>query len=127
MGSERRRRRAGYRAGLLAEGVAVWLLRAKGWRILGRRVRTPLGEIDVIAVRGGTVAFVEVKLRPDTGLAREALTTRQLRRMERAAQWWLAARPHYATYTCRFDLVAVNRWLLPVHLPNIHEAGGHGA
>ncbi len=127
MDAERRRRRAGYRAGLLAESMAVWLLRARGWRILGRRVRTPLGEIDVIATRGGTVAFVEVKLRRDLESARRALAPRQRQRMERAAQWWLAAHPHYATYTCRFDFVAVNRWLLPVHLPNIHEAGGHGA
>ncbi len=127
MRNNTRRRRAGYRAGLLAEAVAAWLLRAKGWRILGRRVRTPLGEIDVIALRGGTVAFVEVKLRPDHGRAREALAPRQRQRIERAAQWWLSTRPHYATYTCRFDLVAVNRWLLPVHLPNIHEAGGHDA
>ncbi len=127
MERERRRRRAGYRAGLLAEGAAVWLLRAKGWRILGRRVRTPLGEIDVIAVRGGTVAFVEVKLRRNLEQAKSALAPRQRQRLERAAQWWLAAHPRYAAYTCRFDLVAVNRWLLPVHLRNVHEAGGHGA
>ncbi len=119
MKDETRRRRTGYRAGLAAENVAAWLLRAKGWRILGRRVRTPLGEIDIIALRGDTVAFVEVKLRRDLESARAALPPRQRQRMEGAAQWWLATRPHYATYTCRFDLVAVNRWLLPVHIDNI--------
>ena len=126
MKNETRRRRAGYRAGLLAEAVAVWLLRVKGWRILGRRVRTPLGEIDVIAVHGGTVIFVEVKLRKDLESAKAALAPRQRYRLERAAQWWLATHPYYVTCTCRFDLVAVNRWLFPVHLPNIHDVGGHG-
>ncbi len=126
MRRDRRQRRAGYRAGLLAEGVAASLLRIKGWRILGRRVRTPLGEIDIIAARGATVAFVEVKLRQKRSEAIAALAPRQLFRLERAAHWWLAAHPHYATSTCRFDLVAVNGWFIPRHLPNIHAAGDHG-
>ncbi len=124
MGSDTRRRRAGYRSGLLAESAAALLLRAKGWRILARRMRTPVGEIDIVAERNGTVAFVEVKLRRDLATARGALAPRQRRRLENAARWWLAANPRYLASTCRFDLVAVNRWLFPVHLPNIHEAGG---
>ncbi|KGM35390.1 YraN family protein, partial [Inquilinus limosus] len=55
--SRRRAEAFGHRA----ERAAAWLLRAKGWRILARRLKTPLGEIDIVALRGRTVAFVEVK------------------------------------------------------------------
>ena len=54
---------ARYRRGRLSEWVAAAALLAKGYRILGRRVRTPYGEIDLIAVRGRRLAFVEVKRR----------------------------------------------------------------
>ena len=57
-------RRAGYARGLVAEGIAAWLLRLKGYRVLATRYRTPLGEIDIVARRGKVLAFVEVKARP---------------------------------------------------------------
>ena len=58
-----RRRRDAERRGKRGEGWAAWYLRLKGYRIVGRRVRTPLGEIDIIARRGRVTAFVEVKSR----------------------------------------------------------------
>jgi len=58
-----RDRRRAERAGRVGETAAAWWLRLKGWRILARRVRTPAGEIDLIARRGNLVAFVEVKRR----------------------------------------------------------------
>ena len=54
-----------HRAGLFAETLAALALRLCGWRILARRFRTPVGEIDIIARRRGVIAFVEVKRRPE--------------------------------------------------------------
>ncbi len=116
---ERRQRHA---RGLAAEAVAAWLLRLKGYRILARRVRTPLGEVDIIARRRDVVVFVEVKRRADHAAASEALRVRQAWRLVRAAQWWLAAHPAMADATCRFDLVTVNRFLWPRHLAGAFRA-----
>jgi putative endonuclease len=57
------KRQSAERGGRRAESLAAWWLRLKGWRILARRVRTPVGEIDLVARRGRTIAFVEVKAR----------------------------------------------------------------
>ena len=63
-----------YRRGRLSEWLAAAALLARGYRILGRRVRTPYGEIDLIAVRGRRLAFVEVKRRATRGEAEAAVT-----------------------------------------------------
>ena len=60
--------------GRWAESLAAWSLRLRGYRIVARRFRTPLGEIDLIAQRGRLVAFVEVKARTDLEQALVALT-----------------------------------------------------
>jgi putative endonuclease len=116
-------RRQAFRRGHLAEGAAAWLLRCKGYRIVGRRVRTPMGEIDLIARRGRTVAFIEVKARPTRDVALEAVSPRQARRMVGAARWWLSLQPPPATAAdWRFDIVVVSPYLLPRHLPNAFGA-----
>jgi putative endonuclease len=100
-----------------AERAAAWLLRAKGWRILARRLKTPLGEIDIVARRGRTVAFVEVKARPDLAAGMLALQPRQRERLQRAATLFLAQQPRYARdHDLRFDLVVVRPWRWPVHI-----------
>ncbi|HHN67859.1 MAG TPA: YraN family protein [Thermopetrobacter sp.] len=119
-------RRSRYRAGVLAEAAAAWMLRAKGWRILGRRVRTPVGEIDLIARRGQVTIFVEVKRRRRGDDALQALTPRQRRRIMQAARFWLAAHPRALDGPCRFDLVAVNRWLWPRHVIHAFDEGTDG-
>ena len=85
-----------WRFGLMAEGVASLMLRLKGYRILARRFRTPLGEIDLVARRGRTVAFLEVKARADFATAAEAVTIYQQRRIINAAQLFLAQHPGLA-------------------------------
>jgi putative endonuclease len=116
-------RRQAFRRGHLAEAAAAWLLRCKGYRIVGRRVRTPLGEIDLIARRGGTLAFVEVKERPTRDVALEAVSPRQARRLVGAARYWLSLQPPAtAAGDWRFDIVAVSPYLLPRHLPNAFGA-----
>ena len=98
------------------------LLMCKGYRPLGRRVRTPFGEVDLIAVRFGTIVFIEVKLRASQSAALEAVTPRQQRRMLDAASWWLARRPRYGRYNLRFDVMAVGARRLPLHLQDAIRA-----
>jgi len=109
-------RRRAERAGHMAERVAALLLRLKGYRLVGRRVRTPLGELDLLARRGGVLAVVEVKARSGHGAALEAISERQRRRIAKAAEAVLARDPRLAGLTLRFDVVAVGRWRLPLHI-----------
>jgi len=66
------KRVSAYRHGLLAETVAALLLRLKGHRIIARRYKTPVGEIDLVALKGKRLAFAEVKLRRQAGRCRHA-------------------------------------------------------
>lgn len=102
--------------GRLAETLAVWLLRLKGYRILARDLRLPVGEVDVIARRGRTLVFVEVKRRADRELALESVGARQRRRIERASDAFVAGRPALAALDRRFDLVLVAAGRLPHHV-----------
>ncbi|MCT8990088.1 YraN family protein [Chelativorans sp. SCAU2101] len=117
-----RRRRAAYRKGYRGEWLAALALMLKGYRIVARRFRTPLGEIDLIAKRGNLVAIVEVKARPTLEEAMEAVSPFAQRRIDAAADLWLARRPDYARLSLRYDLVAIlpGRW--PVHVKNIYSA-----
>jgi putative endonuclease len=98
--------------------MAAALLMAKGYRILGRRTKTPRGEIDLIAVRGRRLAFVEVKRRPNSEEAEAAITPRQRERVRQAALLWLARNARYQQYDLGFDIVFIlpGRW--PQHLEN---------
>jgi putative endonuclease len=109
------------RTGRTAEWFASAWLRLKGWRILERRFRTPVGEIDLVARRGGTVAFVEVKARPSRAAGLEAVAARQRRRWRRAAEFWLTRQPAHPQLTLRFDLVVIVPWRLPLHLENLPD------
>lgn len=79
-------RLAAEKRGRQAERLCAWWLRLKGWRILGRRVRTPVGEIDLIARRAGLVAFVEVKARTSAAGLDMAIDERRLARVAAAAE-----------------------------------------
>ncbi|MBA4162240.1 MAG: hypothetical protein C0515_09235 [Novosphingobium sp.] len=72
--------------GRRGEALAAWYLRFKGWRILARRVKTARGEIDLIARRGGTVAFIEVKWRERAEELDQAVDPYRLRRVAAAAE-----------------------------------------
>lgn len=115
-------RRQRYRRGLAAERLAAWLLVAKGYRILARRYRTPVGEIDIIARRGRSVAFVEVKRRGSLDDATRSITPASQRRQTRAAKIWLQRHPRYSVFNLRFDVVllAPRRW--PRHLVDAFPA-----
>ena len=111
-------RRQANNLGHAAEWRAVWRLRLAGYSILARRYKTRLGEIDIVARRGGILAFVEVKARADYDKAGFSLYTRQFGRVARAASLFLAHHPRYAAHSVRFDAVlVVGLW--PRHLPDV--------
>ncbi len=105
-----------WRFGRLAETVCVWCLRLQGYRVLARRYRSPVGEIDIVARRGRTVAIVEVKARADATSAAEALTLRQRQRIARAAGAFLQAHPALGGCDIRFDAIALAPWQWPLHV-----------
>ena len=109
-------RRRAYRRGTRAELVCLWQLRLKGYRILARRYRTPVGEVDLIAQRGGILAAIEVKAREDFATAGEAIQARQRQRIARALTHFLRSRPDLAMLSPRFDVMLVTPRRLPRHL-----------
>jgi putative endonuclease len=120
-GTTERRRRA-RRVGRRGEAAAVWLLRLKGYRILARDLRLGPGEVDIVALRGRTLAFVEVKTRPDADLARLAIGPAQRRRIAGAAASFLARHPRLAGHTVRFDALLVAPRRIPIHIANAWTA-----
>ena len=113
------RRLGAYRRGHRSEWLAAAALMAKGYRIVARRYRTRLGEIDLIARRGDLVVIVEVKARPNLAAAMDAIGGMSERRIEAAADMWLARQRDYARLSMRFDMVAVLPWRWPVHVPDV--------
>lgn len=116
-------RRAAYAYGLRAEMAATLWLRARLYQILARNYRVQGGEIDVIAKRGRTIVFVEVKARGDLDDAAIAITPQKQRRFSRAANRWLATNPWAMTYTLRADAIFVAPGRLPRHVENAFELG----
>jgi putative endonuclease len=114
--SVRPERQEAQRRGRWAEALAAWRLRLSGYRIVARNYRTPMGEIDLIARRGRTLAFVEVKQRGRQSDAAEAIRRRQRQRIERAASAFLASHPDFAQFDLQFDVVLLSSGLLPRHL-----------
>lgn len=97
--------------------AAIWLL-VRGWSILGRRVRTPVGEVDIIARRGNVVAFIEVKWRRSFADAALSLDHYRLRRVAAAAEA-LAPRHLRPGDDVRIDAIFVASGRLPRHLVNV--------
>jgi putative endonuclease len=110
------RRVAADRLGRWAEWRCVWRLRLCGYRVLARRLRTPAGEVDIVARRGALVAFVEVKARGTADAAAFALTEPQWRRIARAAELFVARRPALADCAIRFDAMLVTPRGWPTHI-----------
>ena len=104
--------------GRRAETLSAWLLRVKGYRILARRFRTPAGELDIVARRGRTIAFVEVKARADFEAAFLSITPHQQARIMRAALLFVASRPGLVDLNMRFNVMLAAPWRLPVHMRN---------
>jgi putative endonuclease len=106
--------------GLRAEFLAAALLICKGYRIIERRYSVNGGEIDIIARRGGTVAFVEVKARGDIDDAASAISEAKRRRISRAARLWVTRNAWSMSENLPGDAVFVARGRLPRHLPSAY-------
>lgn len=117
------KRQAAEKRGRKGEWLAALYLRGKGYRILDRRVKTPLGEVDLIAKRGGVVAFVEVKHRATLDLAVESVTQRAWQRIDRASEFWMARHPALSGLGWRYDIVAVAPWQMPRHVRDAWRPG----
>jgi len=115
-------RQAAFALGLSAESRAAAYLIAKGYRIVARRWRSPVGEIDIVARRRRTLIFVEVKARLTHDEAAEAVIGRQQRRIVAAAEAWLASHPDDVNYDMRFDVVLVAPKSLPRHIEAAFDA-----
>ena len=113
-------RRQAERRGRGAETLACWYLRFKGWRILARRARVPGGEVDIVARRGRTLAFIEVKARGTEQAAAFALDRYRLRRVA-AAAGRLAPKYMRDGDDVRIDALFVVPGKLPRHLANVWE------
>ena len=115
-GNKRLARRAAYRRGHAGEQLAALRLWLTGYRILARRYRTKVGEIDLIARRGDVVAFVEVKRRVELTTGLEAVTPQAQARIRRAAEAYIQRNPVLAERVLRFDVIVVTPWAWPRHI-----------
>jgi putative endonuclease len=117
----KRSREEAHAHGHRAENIALWFLRVKGYRLLARRFKTPVGEIDLIMRKGQTTAFIEVKARTTVDESLYAVTPSQSRRIAQAANWYAAKDETTAKGFQRFDIVAIPSYLWPTHIKNAFD------
>jgi putative endonuclease len=115
-------RLAAEKRGRQGERIAGWWLRLKGWSILARRVRTPAGEVDLVARRGAMVAFIEVKARKTGALLDESIDERRLARVAAAAEV-LATTYLKPGDDMRIDVMLLAPGRPPRHLENVWHGG----
>lgn len=107
-----------FRYGHTAEFFALLCLFLKGYRPIARRYAAHGGEVDIIARKGKTIIFVEVKARQSIEAASRAIDTKKHIRFSRAVRAWLAHNAWATGYSYRADAFLVARWILPHHIPN---------
>jgi putative endonuclease len=120
----RAERQIAFRTGISAESRAAAFLIAKGFRILARRWKSPVGEIDIIARRRSLLVFVEVKARERLDDAAWSVTDRQRLRIIAAAEAWLARNADDRIRDIRFDAMLVAPGRIPRHIPAAFDTGG---
>jgi putative endonuclease len=117
----RRSRQQAHDHGHRAETIALWFLRLKGYRLLARRYKSPVGEIDLIMRRGRTTVYIEVKARALVDDSLFAVTPSQSRRISAAANYYASRDAKVAEGFQRFDIVAVPSYLWPTHIKNAFD------
>jgi putative endonuclease len=110
------------RQGRRGESLAAWYLWACGWRILAKRQRVGVGEVDLVARKGRTVAFIEVKWRGSRAALDQAIDARRLRRVARAAE---ALAPRFAGPgdDLRIDVILIAPGTWPRRIANAWQPG----
>jgi putative endonuclease len=109
-------RRARYQTGAWAEIIAALFLWFKGYRILARRYKNRNGEIDLIAVRGDVVCFIEVKARRTREAADVSIAPRQVSRIRKASSPWMDRNSRFRSHEQRFDAIYIVPGYWPLHL-----------
>jgi putative endonuclease len=107
MTASKLKRQMAYAKGQAGETRAAEMLERQGYRILNRRFRSPAGEIDLVALNGRHLAFVEVKARRRLSDAAYSVTERQQRRIADAAGYWLQSFPDHLDKDMTFDAVLI--------------------
>ncbi|HPF45389.1 MAG: YraN family protein [Alphaproteobacteria bacterium] len=113
-----------YKLGHYAEFFATLILRLKGYSIVARRYKTKVGEIDIIARKGALTIFCEVKARDDYSKAAYSLSQKQINRINRAAEYYMAhlkSGPDHNNFEnnlYRCDMILIIPWRWPVHIKN---------
>ena len=107
-------RKRAYVKGKRAEWIAALYLQCKGYEILKRRFKTPMGEIDLLVRKGNALIAIEVKARNTLEQAATALTSFQKRRIENALLFYLAGQT--SCLDLRFDVILISPWRWPHHI-----------
>ncbi len=113
-----------YKKGLWAEAACEAFLRVKGYSILARRYKTPVGEVDIVARQGETLVFVEVKARKKLSDALEAVSPKTRQRIANAARHFLSEHGDLSHLMVRFDVMAVTSFGLPTHYCDAWQCEG---
>jgi putative endonuclease len=108
--------------GRRGEWWAALFLRLQLYTIVAERVRTPVGEIDIIAERFGVTVFVEVKSRASLLALEEALLAVNRRRVVRAAQYYITRHAELAATPLRFDVIFLAPFAWPRHVRGAFDA-----
>jgi len=102
--------------GRKAEDHVARYLRLRGWKLLDQRFKTPEGEVDLIAIKGKTIAFVEVKQRENLPTRDDLVTASNERRLMAAAEIWVNR--NFADlppdFEIRFDLAVIEGRVRPL-------------
>lgn len=110
------KKKKAYSRGLWAEFIACMFLRLKGYRLLEKRFRTKVGEVDLIMQKGGILHFIEVKTRRRFIDAALAISPQQKKRIKKAATYYLYAHPHNGPI--QFDAILVKKGMHIKHIQN---------
>lgn len=116
------RRQKTHARGVLAEYYCILLLLIKGYSILELRYKHPRGEIDIIAHKGKTLVFIEVKARATKEAALESITPQKKQRTMQAALAYVANHSQFQHHDLRFDVMVVTSHLRIIHLANAWSA-----
>ncbi len=116
-----KKKKQSYFKGYFAEFIAICFLKLKGYKILSHRYKTYVGEIDIIAVRGNRLAFIEVKSRKNKIDGLTAISKKQSRRNINASSIWLSKNIYYNSFTINYDLIIVSKILKITHIKNFYR------
>jgi putative endonuclease len=111
-----------YQTGLAAERLCRFALRLKFYRILAKRYKTHVGEIDIIAARGHTVVAIEVKSRASAETAVSSISGDQRNRIARALEYFIQRTPRFSNADLRFDVMVTTPKRWPTHIKNAWQA-----